>query len=199
MGENGLVSLDLLTLQTQQERYFSMKKIQKPAEGEYIPYAVAYIKLVPEEGFLLQYLRDNVQKVKDLIQPLPEEKLITPCEEGEWTIKEIMVHIIDTERIFAYRALRIARNDSTPLPGFEQNEFVNHAGANQRNIEDILEELTLVRMANIAMFNSFGDEVWERAGIASGHKLTVRAAAYIIAGHEQHHIDSIKENYLSAM
>jgi len=176
-----------------------VKRIQKPVEGEYIPYAVAYIKLVPEEGFLLQYLRDNVQKVKELIQPLPEEKLITPCAEGEWTIKEIMVHIIDTERIFAYRALRIARNDSTPLPGFEQDEFVNHAGANQRSIEDILEELTLVRMANSAMFHSFGDEVWERVGIASAHKLSVRAAAYIIAGHEQHHIDSIKENYLSAM
>ncbi|HEY4387288.1 MAG TPA: DinB family protein [Ktedonobacteraceae bacterium] len=172
-----------------------MKKIQKPEPGEYALYAIMYIDLVPDDGFVLQHLRDNLQMFKDLVGTQPEEKLVTPCAEGEWTIKEIVAHVIDTERVFAYRALRFARNDTTALAGFDQDPYVTYSGANKRSIEDLLEELTYVRMATIALFNSFTEEVWQRSGLCNGHNLSVRSALYQIAGHELHHVNSIKENY----
>jgi uncharacterized damage-inducible protein DinB len=173
----------------------SMKKIQKPEVGEYVPYAIAYIELVPDDGLVLQHLRDNLQMVKDLVTSQSDEKLSTPCAEGEWTIKEILSHVTDTERIFSYRALRFAHNDTTPLAGFEQDDYVANSNANQRSIDDILEELTAVRMASIALFNSFDTAVMTRSGMSNGHPLSVRAALYQIAGHELHHFNSIKENY----
>ena len=173
-----------------------MRRIQKPVEGEYAPYAIMYIDLVPDDGLVLQHLLSNLQMVKDLIGAQPTEKLVTRCAEGEWTIKEILVHVIDAERIFAYRALRFARNDTTALPGFEQDSYAAASGANERPIEDILEELTAVRMATVALFKSLNDEAMMRSGISSGRRLSVRAALYIIAGHELHHVNSIRANYL---
>lgn len=174
-----------------------MKKIQKPAAGEYAPYAVVYIDLVPDDGLVLQHLFDNMQAFKNLVGAQSEEKLTTRCAEGEWTIKEILGHIIDTERIFNYRALRFARNDATPLPGFEQDDYVASSGANTRSIEDLLNEFIAVRMATIALFNSFDEETLRRSGISNGHNISVRSALYQIAGHELHHVASIKENYLA--
>jgi hypothetical protein len=174
-----------------------VKKVLKPAEGEYIPYTGAYIDLLPNDGLVLVHLRENMQRAKDLFLAQTEEKLATPCAPGEWTMKEILCHVTDTERIFAYRALRIARNDPTPLPAFEQDPYVQSSGANARSLADLLEEFTAVRLATLALFNSFDDEVWQRSGTVSGHALTVRAAVYIIAGHELHHIKSIKQNYLA--
>lgn len=174
-----------------------MKKIQKPERGEYAPYAIMYIELVPDDGLVLQHLLDNLQIVKDLVCSQPEAKLISRCAEGEWTIKEILGHIVDTERILAYCALRFARNDATDLPGFDQDVYVAYSGANQRRIEDLLEELTVVRMATIALFKSFDEEVVKKSGLENGHNLSVRSAVYQIAGHELHHINSIRENYLS--
>lgn len=173
-----------------------MKKVQKPKAGEYAPYAIMYIDLVPDDGLVLQHLRDNLQMFKDLVGSLPDEKLSTPCAQGEWTIKEIILHVIDTERIFAYRALRFARNDATELAGFDQESYAAYSEANARSIDDLLEELTAVRMATIALFNSFSEEIWTRSGLSNGHNLSVRSALYQIAGHELHHVDSIKENYL---
>lgn len=176
-----------------------MRTVPKPEVGEYIPYTIAYMDLVPNDGLVLQHLRDNLQAFKDLVGSLSDEKLTTPCAEGEWTIKEIILHIVDTERVFEYRALRFARNDSTELPGFEQDPYVANSGANQRSIEDLLEEFTYVRMSTIALFNSFTEEVWKRSGLCNGHNLSVRAALYIIAGHELHHVNSIKENYFQGV
>lgn len=173
-----------------------MKKVQKPEAGEYAPYAIMYVDLVPDDGLVLQHLRDNLQMFKELVGTLSEEKLSTPCAEGEWTIKEIVLHVIDTERVFAYRALRFARNDTTELAGFDQDSYAAYSGANARSIEDLLEELTVVRIATIALFNNFGEEVWTRSGVSSGHNLSVRSALYQIVGHELHHVNSIKENYL---
>ena len=173
-----------------------MKKVQKPEAGEYAPYAIMYIDLVPDDGLVLQHLRDNLQTFKELVGTLPEEKLSTPCAEGEWTIKEIVLHVIDTERVFTYRALRFARNDTIELAGFDQDNYAAYSGANTRSIEDLLEELTAVRTATIALFNSFSEEVWQRSGLSSGHNLSVRSALYQTAGHELHHVNSIKENYL---
>lgn len=173
-----------------------MKKIQKPAEGEYAPYAIAYIGLLADDGLVLNYLQDNLRTTKDFTRSFPEEKLSQPWAEGEWTSKEILVHLSDTERIYGYRALRFARNDTTELPGFEQDDYVPYSRANARTLEDILAEFTAVRQTTLTFFNSLDDEALSRAGVANGHLLSVRAAAYIIAGHELHHINSIRENYL---
>jgi uncharacterized damage-inducible protein DinB len=172
-----------------------MKKIQKPAEGEYAPYAIMYIGLLPDDDLVLQHLQGNLKTVLDFIRSLPAEKLTSRWAAGEWTIKEILGHIIDDERIYCYRALRFARNDPTELPGFEQDDYVTYSGANQRDLEEILTEYTAVRQATLTFFNSLEDQALTRAGVANGHLMSVRAAAYHLAGHELHHLESIKENY----
>lgn len=172
--------------------------IHKPVTGEYAPYSIVYIDLIPDDGYVLQHLLDNVQITEELLIALPETKLISRCAEEEWTIKEIVAHVTDTERILSYRALRFARNDSTDLPGFDQDTYAAASGANSRHIEELLGELAAVRMATIALFSSFSEEVWQKSGRANGFPLSVRAALYQIAGHELHHVQSIKENYLSA-
>ena len=106
-----------------------MKKIDKPQAGEYAPYAMMYIGLLPDDRLVLQHLQDNLQATKNFILSLPAEKLAYRYAEGKWTIKEILVHISDDERIYAYRALRFARNDKTELPGFEQDDFARYSGA----------------------------------------------------------------------
>lgn len=175
----------------------SPKVIQKPEVGEYAPYTIAYIDLVPNDGLVLQHLLNNVQMVEELLITLPEKKLTSRCAAGEWTIKEILGHVIDTERILAYRALCVARDDSTELPGFDQDAYVAASGANARHIEDMLDELTAVRMTSVALFRSFDETALRKSGRANGYPLSVRAALYQIAGHELHHLNSIKENYLS--
>lgn len=172
-----------------------MKLIAKPVEGEFAPYASMYIDLLPNDSQIIKHLQDNLEKTIQFIRSFPEEKLATPHTEGEWTIKEILVHIIDDERIYCYRALRYARNDSTTLPGFEQDDYVPYSRANERGLGEILEEFSSVRNATITFFNSLDDESLNRKGIGSGNIMSVRAAAYHIAGHELHHVNSIKENY----
>jgi len=174
-----------------------MKLIPKPIVGEYAPYTIMYINLLPDDGLILKHLRDNLENTVRFIRLLPEGKLTTRHAEGEWTIKEILVHVVDDERIYCYRALRFARNDTTELPGFEQDEYVPYSGANHREIEAIIEEFISVRRATITFFESLDEEALIRKGIGSGNIMSVRAAAYHIAGHELHHINSIKENYLS--
>ena len=174
-----------------------MKLIPKPIVGEYAPYTIMYINLLPDDDLILKHLRDNLENTVRFIRLLPEGKLTTRHAEGEWTIKEILVHVVDDERIYCYRALRFARNDTTELPGFEQDEYVPYSGANNREIEAIIEEFISVRRATITFFESLDEEALIRKGIGSGNIMSVRAAAYHIAGHELHHINSIKENYLS--
>jgi uncharacterized damage-inducible protein DinB len=173
-----------------------MRTIPKPLEGEFAPYAIMYIGLLPDDGLVLEHMQSNLKVVTDLIRPLSEAQLTTPCAEGEWTIKEILLHIIDDERIYAYRALRAARNDQTELPGFDQDQFVTYSDANKRSLESLFEEYASVRAATLTLFNNIPDEALTRASIANGHAMSVRAAAYHIAGHELHHINSIKQNYL---
>lgn len=173
-----------------------MKRIEKPGEGEYAPYAIMYIGLLPDDGLVLKYLEENAEATKEFILSLPEERHTYRYAEGKWTVKEILAHIVDDERIYAYRALRFARNDKTELPGFEQDDYARYSGANERRIEDILNELTAVRRATIALFEGLDDQALVRSGVADGKVMSVRAAAYHIAGHEMRHINIIKERYL---
>lgn len=173
-----------------------MKKIEKPAEGEYAPYTIMYIGLLPDDGLVLKHLKDNLKATTDFIYSLPEEKLAYRYAEGKWTIKELLVHLVDDERIYAYRALRFARNDKTELPGFEQDDYARYSGANERDIKEIMKEFATVREATISLFEGFDSEALMRAGMADGKVMSVRAAAYHIAGHELRHINIIKERYL---
>jgi uncharacterized damage-inducible protein DinB len=174
----------------------SLQKISKPTPGEYAPYTIMYIGLLPDDGLLLQHLQTNFEMVKQMISSLPEEKLLHRYEAGKWSIKEILVHITDDERIYAYRSLCFARNDKTSLPGFEQDDYTLYSRADERSIENIMEEYETVRKATITLFNGMNDEMLLRTGVANGNTSSVRALAYHIAGHELHHINFIKEKYL---
>lgn len=173
-----------------------MNRIPKPQPGEYAPYAIMYIGLLPDDGLVLRHLRDNFRATRELILSLPEEVLLFRYAPGKWTIKEILVHLSDDERIYSYRALRFARNDRTELPGFEQDEYARQSGANERDVRDILRELAAVREATIALFKSFDQEALLRSGVANGAVMSVRAAVYHLAGHEMHHVNVIRERYL---
>lgn len=172
-----------------------MKTIPKPQPGEYAPYAIMYIDLLPDDGLVLKHLETNFQMVKDFVYSLPTERLTVPHAPGEWTVKDILVHIVDDERIYSYRTLRFARGDTTELPGFDQELFAAQAGANDRTLEDIFEEYAAVRQATITLFNSFAASTYEKAGLANGHIMSVRAGIYHLAGHEVHHLNSMKEHY----
>jgi len=172
-----------------------MRTIDKPMDGEYAPYATMYIDLLPDDKLVLTHLKNNVETVKKLVLSLPPEKLLHRYAPGKWTIKEILVHIVDDERIYAYRALQFARNDATELPGFEQDDYTAHSHADARDLSNILEEYEAVRTSTIAMFEGLEDQALTRSGVANGHLMSVRAAAYHIAGHELHHLKIIKERY----
>jgi DinB superfamily len=165
-----------------------------PKPEEYAPYFETYISKVPE-GDILDILEEQTSGALDLLEAIPEEKQLSSYAPGKWTIKECVGHIIDAERIFAYRMLRIARKDQTPLPGFEQDDYVAASDSNSRDWEDLLEEYESVRMATLSLVRQIKGDVWDRSGTASGNKLTVRAAAYIIAGHERHHLLILRDKY----
>ena len=175
------------------------KTIQKPKEAEYPAYSHIYMDLLEDDGLVLQHLLQNKKKNKKFIYTLPEEQLYYRYDKGKWTIKEILVHIIDDERIFSYRALRYARNDSTPLHGFEQDDYAFYSKANERSLDSIFAEYEAVRKATISLFENLPDEAFMRSGMAFGNinDRTVRALAYHIAGHELRHINIIKERYLN--
>ena len=175
-----------------------MRKIPKPEKGEYPEYAEMYMKLLPDDGLILKHLADNFEQVKNLIYKLPQEKLLYKYAEDKWTIKEILVHIVDDERIYAYRSLCFARDEKQSLPGFEQDEYALMSKANERDLDNIFEEYEAVRRSTIALFNGLPEESLLRKGTGSSsyHAATVRALAYHIAGHEQQHINIIKKKYL---
>lgn len=172
-----------------------MRTIAKPQPGEYAPYTLDYMKLIADDGSVLQHLDTSLQAVREAVLALPAHWLTTPFAPNEWTVQEILLHIMDTERIFTYRALRIGRGDFTDLPGFDQDTFVTTSGANERTLESVLAEYAAIRAATLSLFTTFDDAAFARVGTANKNPLSVRAALYIIAGHEAHHLNSIRENY----
>lgn len=170
-----------------------MKNLQP---GEFAEYYVNYINQVKCLD-IVESLEENLDEFVDFIQDnIPETKYLYRYQPEKWSIQEVIQHIIDAERIFAYRALRIARFDSTPLHGFEENDYVRVCDADHRSMEDLLQEFVLVRKSNIKLFESFSDEMLIHKGTASNHPISVRALGYIIAGHCIHHQKVIKERYL---
>ena len=174
----------------------SLRVIEKPREAEYPAYAHIYSDLLPDDGLILAHLENNLRSTKKFVASIPKARLLHRYAEGKWTIKEILGHIVDDERIYVYRALRFARNDSTELPGFEQDHYAQYSEANKREITDLLDEFALVRQSTIAFFKSLDDTALMRTGVANGNRVSVRALAYHIAGHELHHMNIIRERYL---
>jgi len=175
-----------------------MRTIPKPRPGEYPEYAEMYMSLLPDDGQILTHLKNNFRMVKDFIYSLPEEKLLYRYAPDKWSIKEILVHIVDDERIFAYRALRFARNEQQNLIGFDQDSYAKYSQADSRDLDNIFEEYEAVRLATIALFNGLPEDSFLRMGHGTGtaNDATVRALAYHIAGHELRHFNIIKERYL---
>ena len=162
---------------------------------EYATFYKPYIEALGDV-ILLDELEYSLTPFIDFLKSIPSEKHEYRYAEGKWTIKDIVLHLIDAERIFAYRALRIARKDQTPLPGFEENEYVETAFANNRTMEDLIEEFIFVRKATLSLFKTFTAEQLMHLGNASEKPVSVRAIGFITLGHQQHHLRIIKERYL---
>ena len=164
-------------------------------ENEYSEFVATYIKAL-DDVHLVEELEISLHDFIKFVQNIPMDKFDYRYAEGKWTIKDIIQHIIDTERIFGYRALRISRNDKTPLPGFDENEYVENTNANNRGLQELLTEFSAVRHSNLLLFKSFSEEQLARMGIASNHPISVRAIGFIIIGHLKHHQRIFKERYL---
>ncbi len=168
----------------------------QPKKNEYNPYYKKYIDLIDYPDLITLLLKSN-RKTLNLLRKLPEEKYDFVYSKGKWTIPEIILHLIDTERIMSYRILRFSRNDKTELPGFEQDDYVKYSGAKSRQLESIITEFAAVRNATLELIKSLTPSTLTKSGIASGWKISVRALCCIIAGHEIHHRNVIEERYLS--
>ena len=171
--------------------------LSRPGSDEYFEYYGKYIALVPD-GNVRDHLRTQLSETVSLLSGVPDAKAEQAYGAGKWTLKEAVLHMADTERVFSYRMLRIARGDTTPLPGFEQDEWVPHSCADERTIANLVMEFAAVRAATIALVDSIPDAAWPRKGTASGKTISARALAYIAAGHERHHLNIIRERYLTA-
>lgn len=175
-----------------------MKLIKKPNDEEFHPNEpVMVAHLIPDDGLLLEHMITNLKSTKEFILSLSEDKLMYRYAKDKWTIKEVLIHLIDMEHIYTYRALRFARNDKTVLPGFDDNHFVYNSGANDRDILSLLNELEAVRYSTIAMVEGFDENALMRFGTVNGKLVSVRALIYHLAGHELHHIKIINERYLT--
>ena len=166
----------------------------RPDASEYGPFFHGYITAVPE-GDILELLRSGGKELLETIRRIPEDRGGHRYGPDKWTIREVVGHLIDAERIFAYRALRFARADATMLPGFDENAYVRTAGSDGRPLADLARELAAVRESTVLMFESLPDEAWIRKGDSNGRETSVRALAYVTAGHPIHHLRILRERY----
>ncbi len=169
--------------------------IERPAPSECAPFYRGYVEAVPE-GDVLATLEEQTAAAARLLKGIDPEKEEHRYAPGKWSVKEVAAHVIDTERIFACRALRLARGDRTPLPGFDQDAYVAALDLSERTLSDLADELLRVRASTLDLFRSFGEEELRRSGQVSGRAISVRAIVYIVAGHERHHRRILEERYL---
>ena len=166
----------------------------RPDVTEYAPFYHGYVESVPE-GDIIELLRSGGEELVEAVRRIPEERGGFRYGPEKWSIREVLGHLIDAERIFAYRALRVGRGDHTPLASFDENEFVKTAGSDARTIADLVRELRAVREATVLLFESLPEEAWGQRGVASGKDVSLRALAYITAGHARHHLRILRERY----
>ena len=171
--------------------------MRRPAPDEYADFYETYVSKVPD-GDVVGFLRAQLDEALALFGDIPAERGDYCYEPGKWSIKQLLGHIVDTEWVFTYRALRFARGDETPLPGIEQNLLVEGGNFASRELADLIAEFRSIRTANLILFDSFDEAILDRRGTASGCSFTVRAQLFITAGHVQHHLGVLRERYLTA-
>ncbi|MCF8321428.1 MAG: DinB family protein [Flavobacterium sp.] len=170
-----------------------MKLNQLPI-NEYADFYKTYIQAL-DDVELIDELEICLHEFIKFVQNLPMDKFDYQYEVGKWTIKEIIQHLIDSERVFSYRALRISRNDKTPLPGFDENYYVDNSNGKERSLQSLLTEMAVVRQSTLSLFNSFSQEQLTKIGFASNREVSVRAIGFIIIGHQKHHQKIFLERY----
>jgi hypothetical protein len=173
----------------------STAAIARPHSSEYAPYYEKYVSRVPD-GDIVGTLGKQLEETLALVRGIPEARGDYRYAEGKWSIKELLGHVIDSERVFAYRALRFGRGDTTPLPGYEQDDFVRGADFNKRSLSDLAEEFEYVRRSTMSLLASLEPSSWDRRGPANDNEVSVRGLAFIMAGHERHHVEVLKSRYL---
>jgi hypothetical protein len=166
----------------------------RPTPDEYAAFYAGYVERVPD-GDIVVMLRDQLALLTARLTPLSRDQLLFRPTPTDWNALEVLGHITDGEQVFAYRALRIARGDATPLPCFAQDDYVNTAQSTERSLGELLALYTAMRQASIALYASFDAAAWQRRGVVSDHPCSVRAWAYITAGHELHHLADFAERY----
>lgn len=165
-------------------------------ENEYAPYYKHYIQRIEKnEKSIVENLHLSQDEFTKILSTISSDKHEYAYETGKWTVKEVIQHIIDTERVFCYRALCFARNDKTALPGFDQDLFVANVNANARDWTDLLDEMVVVRQGTILLFKSFTEDELLRIGVGSGNNMSVRAIGFLCSGHQMHHLQILKERY----
>jgi len=169
--------------------------MKKPLKGDYPKYFEAYFKNINDEN-PIELMESQKFELLDLLSTLNESKANYSYEKGKWSIKEVLGHLIDSERVFCYRAVAIARGETQSLPGFEQDDYVNNGNFNARELSNLLDEYQKIREATIPLFKSFDETIYDRRGTANNNPLTVRAVMFLIPGHEKHHINILKDRYL---
>ncbi len=169
----------------------------RPAAGDFLPYYGTYIDRVPD-GDIVDTLGRQITPTLSLIRTIPEAAGDKRYAPEKWSVRELIGHVIDAERVFVYRALRFARADATPVPGFDENSYVRNGPFSNVSIADLADELDYVRRSTIRFFANLDDEAFSRRGMANDAEITVRALAFILAGHESHHANILKTRYLNA-
>lgn len=167
----------------------------RPEASEHLPYYEKYIRLVPGDDPLAALASQSGETLATL-RAVSEPDSLKRYAPGKWSLREVIGHLTDAERVFAYRALRIARGDATPLAGFEQDDWMLEAHFDERSFHDLLDEFRTVRQSSVLLFRPLDPETWRRRGVASGGDVSVRAVAFIIAGHERHHMAIVREKYV---
>jgi len=167
----------------------------RPELGDYAPYYENYIKLV-EDGDILKILNDQSKRTQDVLNSFSEHRGNFRYADGKWTVKEVVGHLLDTERVFAYRALCIARAEKKSLPGFDQDDYVKEGNFNRRELFELNYEFRLLRESNLLLFRSFTTEMLIKRGFANETSVTVLAILFMIAGHEKHHMKVLREKYM---
>jgi hypothetical protein len=168
--------------------------LSRPSADEYLPYYDRYIALVPE-GNLVEILVDQHRDTMRMLRSVDDERGLFAYAPGKWTIKEVIGHLSDAERIFAYRALRFARGDAQPLSGFDENAYAPAGRFNDRPLADLADEFQAIRAATVHLFRYLDEDEMARRGIANGAGISVRALGFVIAGHERHHAKLLRERY----
>ena len=169
--------------------------MRRPEPSEYAPYYQKYIDLVKDDN-PIKALQNQIIAMQAFLSEIPEEKENYRYAEGKWTIKEIIGHLTDAERVFGFRALCFARKDKTALPGFEEDEYVAAGNFQKRSFYNLVHEFNLVRESHIALFKTFDEEALSQLGTANNNSISVRALIFVMAGHEIHHLNVIRERYL---